>query len=479
MPRPKKYAVDILLSLLIFTLPFNWFFKGGVHASYLRGIQIDYLLTKFYLQDFILFTLVIILLYSYRSQIVAKLNRQQLQTLWSASINGAKRLFEDPKHLRHQVFNYSKQNTAAVSFSALAILVSLKTLFTGQLNALVSLWQLASALALAYYLFKRYSQDKLIKLIWRPLLATALFQAMLGIHQFIQQNSLVGYILFGEIDFSLPGAIARESFFDVLRSLPYGTLPHPNVLAGFLGITTVLMVAKLRSTKPKGLYLIFYYLLLGLFISVILLSRSWVALSGLGLVIVGLFVVSRIRMLMLFCLYSIITYMYLVLSTWFIYQSTFVINNQSIIRRSQLNLAGIFVLKDHLWLGTGINQSLIPIHTTYSLIAPADFIQPIHSIYIIWFVETGLIGVMLSIVFLISLTKTMRFPVFTTEIDRANRRRSNVILWFYPLLFVLWLGLFDHYILTLRQGQLMAALTIALGFSSIRSSRKQTQSLND
>jgi hypothetical protein len=465
MPRPKNIAVDILLSLLIFTIPFNWFIKTGKAESYLRGIQIDYLLTKIYLQDFILFCLVIIILYSYKAQIVAKLNRQQLQRLRSASSNGAKRLFEDPKHLSQLGLNYSKQNTAQISFSALAILVSLRTLFTGQLNALMSLWQLASASGLAYYLFKRYSLDKLI---WKPLVASAFLQSMLGIYQFIQQRSLVGYILFGEINLSMPGAIARESFFGTLHTLPYGTLPHPNVLAGFLGFAMVLIVARLRIMKPKGSFLNLYYILLGLFFSVILLTRSWLSISGVVLVILSMSIHSRIRMSLLLRLHAIITLAYVLLSTWFVYQTSFVSNNASIIRRAKLNIAGILALKDHLWLGTGINQSLIPMHTTYSLIAPADFIQPIHSIYLIWIVETGLIGAILLFVVLRSITKMRLCSVSVAHANQTKLQRNHLALWIYPLVFVLWLGLFDHYILTLRQGQLMAALAIALAFSSVK-----------
>jgi hypothetical protein len=173
-------------------------------------------------------------------------------------------------------------------------------------------------------------------------------------------------------------------------------------------------------------------------------------------------------MSLLLRLHAIITLAYVLLSTWFVYQTSFVSNNASIIRRAKLNIAGILALKDHLWLGTGINQSLIPMHTTYSLIAPADFIQPIHSIYLIWIVETGLIGAILLFVVLRSITKMKLCSVFVAQADQTKLQRNNLALWIYPLVFVLWLGLFDHYILTLRQGQLMAALAIALAFSSVK-----------
>jgi hypothetical protein len=474
MTRAKNNAAHILLSLLIFTLPFNWFFKWGADHAYLRGIQIDYLLTRIYLQDLILFCLVIIYLYSFRSTIAARVNRQQLSRLYKRFSKLANMVYRQPTSLAYLAWRHVKYYPTQASIGVLALVVGLKTLATGQPSALISLWQLASALAVAYYLYKQYTFQALIKLIWKPLMAASLIQSSLGIYQFVNQKSLVGYNLLGEIDLSLPGNIARESYFGVIRSLPYGTMPHPNMLAGFLGLASVIVLLKLQITKPKRLNSILYIFLLGLFISVMVLTRSWVAISGMSLIIFLLLLISRLRLSLLFGLYAIITLFYILLSTWFYYQSALTINNKSIIRRAHLNQAGLQVLKDHLWLGTGINQSLLPIHTSYSLIAPADFIQPIHSILLIWLVETGLVGTSLSLLILISLVK--KSDIIHSKADQAtlNPSNSQTMLRFYPLLFILWLGLFDHYPLTLRQGQLMTTLAFALALSAVNFSTNRS-----
>ena len=146
--------------------------------------------------------------------------------------------------------------------------------------------------------------------------------------------------------------------------------------------------------------------------------------------------------------------------------------NQSIIRRAQLNQAGFSVLHDHFWFGTGLNQSLKPMHITYSMLTPADFIQPIHSIHLLWLVETGVIGGTLTGLVVLSLIKLSLDRHYLVDSTRSTSSQLHGRLWLIPLLFIAWLGIFDHYIATIRQGQLLAALAIALTLSSANKSKK-------
>lgn len=464
--RWRAFTIEhFLVPLIIFTLPFNWFLKRETDTAFLRGIKIDYLLPKLYVQDILLLCLGIYLLYSQRVRVSQWITRQvaHLHTLITHGIKKD----QLPVSVR-QMWVFAKRNMARFSFAGLVLVMAITSVSSRELSTLMSLWQLSSAFGLAYYLYTRFSFNELLQRIWKPLLATAIFQSIVGIYQFIYQKSLIGYTLFGEIDLSLPGAIARESFFGVLRVLPYGTLPHPNVLAGFLSVASLIAVSKLRSKRKNGEKNILYFIILGLFISVIFLTRSWQAMTGIILVFLWSSVIIRHRYKLLFCLYVIITSLYILLSTWSDYQLTSQTNNQSIIRRFKLNHAGISVLKDHVWFGTGLNQSLKPMHTTYSIIAPADFIQPIHSIYVLWLVETGIIGATLTALFALGILRSITNHQHILSSWSAFSVDKNISLWTSPVLCILWIGIFDHYALTLRQGQLITSLAVALALSSLK-----------
>ncbi len=464
MPKAKFQPEYFLLSLIIFTLPFNWFLKWDTDSAFLRGIKIDYLLPKIYLQDILLFCLAIYLLYSYKHRLAFHL-KQKISRLKIARIRHSKaRTFSARlTNLTHCLAN----NLTPILFMSLVLIVGLRTIATQQASSYAGFLQLVSATAFAYYLYKRFSFERLLKLARPPLVAAGIMQSTIGIYQYIFHKSLVGYILFGEIDLSLPGAIARESFFGALRTLPYGTLPHPNILAGFLGVTCIVAWLEIQLVRQRNKYLILKYLLLGLFLITALLTRSWVAVSGILLLFSSAYLTSRYRMSLLFCLYSIITITYHLLPKWSDYQSMIETGNQSIIRRVKLNQAGFSVLHDHFWLGTGLNQSLKPMHTTYSMLTPADFIQPIHSIYLLWLVETGVIGGTLTGLVVLSLSKRTLNRHLIVDSTRSTSSAMNGSLWLIPLLFTAWLGIFDHYILTIRQGQLLTALAIALALTSV------------
>lgn len=75
-----------------------------------------------------------------------------------------------------------------------------------------------------------------------------LFQSVLGIAQFFNHGSINGiFYFFGERNFSsgTPG-IANAVINGTLILRPYGTLPHPNVLAGFLLVGIILVMQNLN-----------------------------------------------------------------------------------------------------------------------------------------------------------------------------------------------------------------------------------------
>ncbi|PIZ98601.1 MAG: hypothetical protein COX78_02950, partial [Candidatus Levybacteria bacterium CG_4_10_14_0_2_um_filter_35_8] len=98
----------------------------------------------------------------------------------------------------------------------------------------------------------------------------------------------------------------------------------------------------------------------------------------------------------------------------------------------------------HPILGVGLNNFIVSIP---SVMKPSELnsLQPVHNIFVLNLVETGIIG---SLFFLYFLFLTIK----------KNYKKKIFILSIFSIFF---LGFFDHYFLTLQQGQIM--LTVFLG----------------
>jgi hypothetical protein len=81
------------------------------------------------------------------------------------------------------------------------------------------------------------------KFLFRSLIGLGLLQALIAIGQFLKQGSL-GLTFLKESTFRVTDTgIAKVIIFDQVFIRPYGLFLHPNVLAGFLGITLLFTLA--------------------------------------------------------------------------------------------------------------------------------------------------------------------------------------------------------------------------------------------
>ena len=105
--------------------------------------------------------------------------------------------------------------------------------------------------------------------------------------------------------------------------------------------------------------------------------------------------------------------------------------------RQQLNNIAVQQFSHHPFFGTGLGTSpLYPRNiTNYALVH-----QPIHNIYLLVLAETGILGVL-------------------GVLGILGKLKIKITL---PLVVILLLGFFDHYWLTLQQGQLLLALVIGI-----------------
>lgn len=228
------------------------------------------------------------------------------------------------------------------------------------------------------------------------------YEALLVFWQILNQGSAGGlWYLLGERFFNAgTPGIANTSINGQLFLRPYGTFPHPNVLGGWMAVVSSLVL------NPKTKFLAFISVLMSLSRSAILS----LVISNKKILVVALLVLLP-----------------------------FLLHSQSLTVRWQLtNVALQQFLKSPL-VGTGLGTS--PLYQWDSSLNYALSFQPIHNIYLLVLSETGLLG----------------FGLFLFLIFKSLKK-SKLIL---PILFI---GLFDHYFLTLQQGQLLFALVLGLTF---------------
>lgn len=251
-------------------------------------------------------------------------------------------------------------------------------------------------------------------MIHTSLFIAVFYSSVIAILQFVFQHSL-GLWIIGERTFFLdtPG-IARAIINgkEILR--PYATFPHPNVLAGFLAATLILLLFQ----KSKKYYPTIFFGFLALFLT---FSRSaWIAaLIGLGFVKKNFFL-------------PLLLVVFIILFRLNITEESFVV-------RGELNEVALRMWQSSPLVGVGLGNYLVEL-PKYLVSRDVYFLQPVHNIYLLILAETGVIGL----------------GVFVWIIMRAFKKFN------LSLFILLLLGLVDHYPITLQQGQLLLTIFLVL-----------------
>jgi len=101
----------------------------------------------------------------------------------------------------------------------------------------------------------------------------------------------------------------------------------------------------------------------------------------------------------------------------------------------------------------GLNNFIVHLPQFYQS-GSVYLLQPVHNIFLLVAAETGLVGLVIFLWFLILTFKKLLI--------------TNYYLLITALIVILVLGLFDHYWLTLQQNQLLVAIVFGLSWSRIK-----------
>ena len=374
-------------------------------------------------------------------------------------------------------FGFQKRDFALFGFLAISALSITQSSF-----AEISWYQFAKLTEfVTLYFYVRANRDKVFNIfgICWAIFLSGVFQSVIAIAQYGHQASL-GLRWLGESSLHLPGE-GIASFYSagqlVLR--PYGTLPHPNVLAVFLlvALTACAILYFLNKTNlafysdrhtvqgsKKDFFLLIgfatmlyaFFLtysrtviaipvaMLALLLIITWFNKNWrkqllqykkqlVVLTSISVAVVGLFLALNYQE---------------VIARVFFFK-----DDEAVTMRLFYNRVAGQDFLDRTWLGSGIGTFVSNMMVTLKH-APANIFQPVHNIYLLILAETGLLGLAFWGLFIKSTIRS-----YISKYDLGDIK--NIILPIILASFLL-IGLFDHFFWTLQQGHLLLWLVLAL-----------------
>ncbi len=270
------------------------------------------------------------------------------------------------------------------------------------------------------------------------------FQSLIALIQFFSQSSIgLGFLGELKIDKNIAHLAKINLQKDWIRA--YGTLPHPNILGGFLSLSIISLI--LTETKRKNLK---YVLISFQFLALILtFSRSaLMALTG-GLIIISSFRNKNISPKAK----KIITASFIFLIfTWII---MFYLRFNEIELSFKSRISGIENAIKSLSLypfGTGLKSFTLFLDTYVGrALMPWEY-QPVHNIYLLMLSELGVLSVILIL--------------YSSVLFIYETYKKNTKAFMASTLFIIaFIGFFDHYWLSLNQG--FAVFTLFFSLSSL------------
>lgn len=416
---------EILLGLLVLSLPLQLGRHFWLKDSYVFGLKVDYLSPALYLQDILALLLIFIWL---------KGNLKKLLT-------NRKFILFTIFYLFFTILNIVFSLTPLVSFFA---------------------WLRISEFVLLGLVISK-NNHKTVAFLGKILPWTLVFEIGLCLAQILRQSSVGGFFwFFGERTFNLltPG-IARGVWLGNVFLRPYGTFSHPNSLAGFTLVASILILGKKRLRLFDKLSV-----LLGFVLILLCFSRTvWLAVLAIGTYFVFSKIFSGLQCSLkskkvslsfpyLFSLASVPITVFLFLKT--------TMEASSFENRRKLAEYAFIIIKKNPLFGVGANNFIISLAQKNTAWEWFYWLQPVHNIFLLVASETGPVGLFVFTGFLFLTIKKLLI--------------GNCLILIISLFAILLIGLFDHYWLTLIQNQLLFVVILGLswGKENVKITRQDT-----
>ncbi|MCL5113924.1 MAG: O-antigen ligase family protein [Patescibacteria group bacterium] len=310
----------------------------------------------------------------------------------------------------------------------------------------------------AYIAFniKNFKQNTILTIF----LIDIIFESFLSIAQFLNQSSLGGiFYLLGERSFNgQTPAIANVSLSGELILRPYGTFSHPNVLASYLLIGMIMLLYSLNHGAGKLEKSIritsLFFATIAIFLTMGRVSIAvWVAV----VVFFGIKQFFKNKKKEVYLLLAALLILGILLTPLRLRFINFNPMDETILSRVELAKDSLVMIKNQPLLGTGINNFLVELSYIEKNNHNLFYLQPVHNIYLLIASQTGIVGLGVFLWFIGKTYKRIREEL-------RSRDRNSKVYNFKPIILsvILILGFFDHYFLTIQQGQLLLSFVFGL-----------------
>ena len=369
----------------------------------------------------------------------------------------------------------------------------------------------------AFVAVKSLNKPKWLKLAFFAIILNGIFQSLLGIAQFIHNGSL-GIRFLGE---SIVGpnidGVAKILFHGEKHIRAYGTLPHPNILAGFLliplfltigtllsrglsspgkqqdGVTTNLpnnlssdISAPLVQAEEKEREAVSHETLLchipgWLLYSILLITGLGFFLTFSRSAFLGLFIgvlillicisrmhpksrISKINFKLLIPLIIALVFTIVLLLT-----NTSFFSNQSLQERTLYRNVSHETILKHPIVGVGVGQFVMNEYQSHPNLESWQY-QPVHNSYLLLFSELGIAGLIFFLLWIFSILEWGRGINRNTDLLRSLLLTG--LSFCCIVLSFLFIAFFDHYFWDIKSGTLIFVLPFVLILALAMNSKK-------
>jgi O-antigen ligase len=410
----------LVFLLFLFSIPVQLGKHFWPSFSLVQGIRVDYLSPTLYLSD--IFLILLFLIYFY--------------------------------HLKKELKSFLLSPLTLGFLTVFLIGGALSSSFGAFLFGILKFLEFSF---LGFYIAQNFKGFKKLPFLF-PFILGALLEFVILFLQFLGQSSLGGFFYFlGERTFSVSTlGIAVFKLQNTLILRPYGTFPHPNVLAYYLFFTFVLTLFWLDVEKIKEVFFKTSFLII-LGIGIFLTFSRVIVLEMIAVLIFWVFLNNKnfkYKKTILILLSFAVPLLFL--AFWGRLFSDFY---KDIFLRFNLLRISVFIFRDNPIFGVGLNNFYFE-EAFYQKTVTPTLLQPVHNIYFLFLSETGIAGLLLLLLFL---KKTLL--QITEKIKEKKYSKNLSTALFVLFLATLFIGLFDHYPLTLQQGQLITAILLGIIYS--------------
>ena len=445
--------MNFIYLLLIFLLPTQFGKHFWPSFSFIAGFRVDYLSPTLYVTDLLILSLMSISIYRYFF-----LKQTIDDRKWKIGV-------ED-----------RKSKVEKLRFSMLYFLLSFISVFIvgvffakNQPIALYGVIKLLEMVFFGWYTAINLGKNVSYISVGLAFASGILFESSLAIAQFFSHGSLGSiFYFFGERTFSAitPG-IANASISGQLFLRPYGTLPHPNVLAGYLLIAMIFVSSLWQQYGQKQRWLAVFSLLLGSFALFLSLSRITIALFLFFLCIGVLFFLKKKEKRVIWVIgvmgaIGIMVGIHTIVGERLMSTSFL---EESFLIRVDLMKNALWMIANYPLFGVGLMNFLVRLPAYQHSYSFYQYLQPVHNIFLLVFAELGILG---GLGVIGGLGMTIR------QVYRASPTPLR-LAYFCMLFSILFLGMFDHYFITLQQGQLLFSFVLGLCYSLPQQKLKKKQ----